>query len=55
MHKYIGFYKNEQFECESDTTYHAQQKMAKEHGIKKEWQISVYLADEDTVHSGDEL
>lgn len=45
MHGYICFYKNKRFEVYADTSYQAQQKVAKEQKIKKAYEITVVLAE----------
>jgi len=58
MNGYFGFYKNKRFECFANSSYHAQQQMAKEHGIKKSFEITVVLAEKDgkqTVHNPQDI
>jgi hypothetical protein len=45
LNGYIGYYKGHQFEVYAKTSYEAQQKIAKEHGIKKMYEITVVLAE----------
>ena len=42
---YVCFYKGKRFEVYADTSYEAQQKCAKENGIKKAYDINVVLAE----------
>ncbi len=44
---YICLHKNKQYEIYADTTYEAQKKCAQQYGIKKSYDISVYLAEKD--------
>ncbi len=53
LNGYIGYYKGKQFETYAKTSYEAQQKIAREHGIKKSYEITVVLAEkggEPVVH-----
>ena len=45
LNGYIGFYKGKKYEIYSDTTYHAQQEIAKKYKIKKPYEITVMLAE----------
>lgn len=47
MNGYIGFYKGRRFEIMSDSTYHAQQTIAKANRIKKAYEITIVLAEKD--------
>ena len=47
LNGYVGLYKGRQFECYAKTSYEAQQKMAKEHRVKKAYNITVVLAEQD--------
>ena len=49
LNGYVGFYKGKRYETYADTSYHAQQQIAKEHGIKTKdaWQITVILAEKE--------
>ena len=54
MNGYIGFYKGKKYETYADTTYEAQQIIAREQNIKKAWQITIMLAEkngEQVVHT----
>ncbi len=47
LNGFIGFYKGKRYEIYADTSYHAQQEIAKKYGIKKPYEITVMLAEED--------
>jgi hypothetical protein len=60
MNKYKCFYNGKEFDVESDTTYHAQCKCAKENKIteKQQYRITVMLVEKDgkeVVHSTNEI
>jgi len=58
MNGYMGIYKNKRFEVYSDTSFHAQQQIAKEHNIKKYWEITIILCEKDgetVIHHGNEF
>ena len=44
---YVGFYKSKRGEVYADSSYEAQQKLAKKLGAKKEYEVSVTLAEKD--------
>lgn len=47
LNGYICLYRNKRFEVYAESTYAAQQKCAKENKIKKSYEISVYLAEQN--------
>jgi len=48
MNGYIGFYKRKKYEVEANTSYEAQQKIAKMANVKKRtWEIAVVLCEKD--------
>ena len=47
MNGYIGFYMGRRYEVQSDTSYHAQQEIARQHNIKRRSDITVVLAEKD--------
>jgi hypothetical protein len=47
MNGYICYYKGKHFEVYANSTYEAQTKCAKENKIKKQYEISVMLAEKD--------
>ena len=49
MNTYRCLYKNKWYDVDSDTTYHAQQEIAKRLNVKKRYEISVFLAAKDGV------
>jgi len=55
---YIGYYRGKQYETHAKTSYEAQQKIAKEHGIKKAYEITVVLAEkggEEVTHKPQDI
>lgn len=44
---YVGFYKSKRGEVYADSQYEAQQKLAKKLGAKKDYEVSVMLAEKD--------
>ena len=48
VNSYIGFHKGNRYEVYANTSYEAQQKIAKEHKIKKAYEITVILAEKDS-------
>ena len=58
LNGYICFYRGKQFEVYAKTTYEAQQKCAKENGIKKSYEIRVELAEkggEPVIHQPQDI
>jgi len=56
MNGYKGFYRGKVFEIHANTTYEAQQKIAKEHKIKKSYEITIMLCEkngEQVTHTPD--
>ena len=55
MNGYIAFYRSKQIEVYAETSYEAQQKAAKEFKAKKDYDVTVVLAEredgEQVVHS----
>ena len=47
QHGYIGLYRGKQYEVYADSSYAAQQKLAKQLGVKKSYEISVYLCEKN--------
>lgn len=47
MNGYIALYKGKQYEIRANSSYEAQKEIAKKYGIKKTYEISVYLAEKD--------
>jgi hypothetical protein len=47
MNGYVGFYRGKRFEVMADTSYHAQQAIAKANRIKRAYEITVVLAEKD--------
>ena len=47
LNGYIGIYKGKKFETHAKTSYEAQKKIAKEHGIKDGYKINIHLAEKD--------
>jgi len=45
MNGYVCFYKGKKYEIEANTSYHAQQTLAKKYNIKKSYEITVMLAE----------
>lgn len=45
LNGYIGYYKGKQFETRAKSSYDAQQQIAKEHNIKKSYEITIVLAE----------
>ena len=53
MNKYVAFYRNKRLEVEADTSYGAQKEAAKQFKAKKEYEVTVMLAEkngETVVH-----
>ena len=58
MNSYIGLYKGKKKECYSDTSYHAQQILAKDFNAKNMYDVTVIIAEQEgkpVIHSGEEL
>lgn len=54
MNGYVGFYKSKRGETTAETSFEAQQKLAKEFGAKKAYEVTVVLAEkngEQVVHA----
>lgn len=47
LNGYVCFYRGKRFEVLAISTYTAQQKCARVNNIKKSWEISVVLAEQD--------
>lgn len=47
MNTYEAFYKNKRTTVQAQTSYQAQQLAAKEFKAKKEWEVTVVLAEKD--------
>ena len=47
MNGYIGLYMGKQYEVYAETTYEAQQKLAKQLKVKKSYEISVFLCEKE--------
>jgi len=47
MNGYIGFHKGKQYEIFANTSYEAQQKLAKQLKVKKAYEITVVLAEKE--------
>ena len=55
---YIGLYKGKQYEVYANTTFEAQEKLAKQLKVKRSYEISIYLCEKngkDVIHSTCEL
>ena len=52
MNGYICLYHGKKYEVYADSTFEAQKKCAVENKIKKSYEISVYLAEKDSVPVG---
>ena len=49
MNGYIGFYKGKKYEVYAESSYAAQEKLAKQLKVKKSWQVNVMLCEKDGV------
>jgi hypothetical protein len=47
LNGYLCMYRGKRYEVHAVTTYEAQCKVAKEHRIKRSWEIDVYLVEKD--------
>jgi hypothetical protein len=47
MNGYIAYYKGKQFKIYAETSYKAQQEVARIHKIKKAYEITIMLAEKD--------
>lgn len=47
MNGYVCFYRGKRFEVYADTTYQAQTKVAQQNKIKKQYEITVVLAEKN--------
>ena len=47
MNGYIGLYNGKQYEVYANTTYEAQEKLAKQLNVKQSWRIAIYLCEKE--------
>ena len=47
MNGYIALYRNKRLEVYAETSYAAQKEAAKQFKAKRDWEVTVYLAEKD--------